>query len=198
MSRDVLRKQLLQQRAALSAEYVKEHSQKISDVLVKQPPWMEATTIGIYLSIKNEVDTRPILEAIWESGKKAYAPIIRHCEERSDVAIQYLAFAHYTPTTPLSKNRFGILEPLSPEFFPQEHLDLVLVPLVGFDTQGNRLGMGAGYYDRTFAFLNTMPRPTQPLLVGLAYELQKIDQLANEAWDVPLNAIVTEEKAYFV
>ncbi len=75
-------------------------------------------------------------------------------------------------------------------------MDLVLIPLVGFDADGNRLGMGAGFYDRTFAFLQQNKRPTKPYLLGIAYEIQKIDQIIAETWDVRLDGIVTEKNFY--
>ena len=75
-------------------------------------------------------------------------------------------------------------------------LDLILAPLVGFDTHGNRLGMGGGYYDRTFAYLKHRLHWQKPRLIGLAYELQRVADLANHAWDVPLQSVVTEQHIY--
>lgn len=75
-------------------------------------------------------------------------------------------------------------------------LDLVLVPLVGFDARGNRLGMGGGFYDRHFAFLRNRRALRRPLLIGLAFELQRIPQLHDAAHDVPLWGIVTELGIY--
>ena len=71
-------------------------------------------------------------------------------------------------------------------------LDLSFRSLVGFDVKGNGLGMGAGYYDRTFAFLLENGRPNQPYLLGLAYEWQLIDEFMPEAWDVPLDGVATD------
>jgi 5-formyltetrahydrofolate cyclo-ligase len=91
-------------------------------------------------------------------------------------------------------NRFGIPEPQLPaaQQWQPEALDAVLVPLLAFDRHGNRLGSGAGYYDRSFAFLGTRrPRPA-PLLIGVAYAMQEVERLAIEPWDVPLDYIATE------
>ena len=77
-----------------------------------------------------------------------------------------------------------------------EKLELVLVPLVAFDKQGNRLGMGSGYYDSTFAFLQNQKRPTKPYLLGLAYEWQCCDSTFTEAWDIKLDAVATENTIY--
>lgn len=94
----------------------------------------------------------------------------------------------------LRDNRFGTPEPasgrglrISPRF-----LDLVLVPIVAFGASGERLGSGAGYYDRAFAYLRTRRTWRKPLLVGVAYEWQHVPDLATEPWDVPLAAVITD------
>ena len=94
-----------------------------------------------------------------------------------------------------SRNRFGIPEPLQGKVCPPRVLSLVLLPLVAFDTGGNRLGMGKGYYDHTFAFLRCSQR-RRPVLLGLAHECQRVDALDTASWDVPLQAIVTDVAWY--
>lgn len=98
----------------------------------------------------------------------------------------------------LITNRFGIDEPDTPlhQTTRSYGLDLVLMPLVAFDIEGNRLGMGKGYYDRTLKFLHLRRHWRKPRLVGIAYELQKFEQLPKQAWDIPLDAIVTEKAVY--
>ena len=91
----------------------------------------------------------------------------------------------------MQKNRFGIPEPASGAFCDPVHLEIVLTPLVAFSTNGMRLGMGAGYYDRAFQFLRKDPE-AGPWLVGVAYALQQVDSLPADPWDVPLAAILTE------
>ena len=103
-----------------------------------------------------------------------------------------LRFAPWRPGDPLVSNRFGIPEPaLAPDsrLAPRE-MATVLLPLVAFDARGNRLGMGGGYYDRSFAFRLQSPAP--PRLVGVGYGFQRQDGLQAEPWDVPLDAVVTE------
>ena len=92
-------------------------------------------------------------------------------------------------------NEFGIPEPLlrSRRVTAITRLDLVLTPLVGFDEQGNRLGMGGGFYDRSFAYLRQRQRWRKPHLLGVAFELQNCEQgLPHQQWDVPLDGVVTE------
>ena len=108
-----------------------------------------------------------------------------------------MAFAPYSPDTLLVKAYFDILEP---KIAQQHHkhglqMEVVIVPLVGFDKAGNRLGMGGGYYDRTFTRKHTL-HLQRPKLIGWAHECQKVPQLPTQPWDVPLDAVVTEKQIY--
>lgn len=106
-----------------------------------------------------------------------------------------LRFAPWRPGDALVSNRFGIPEP---DVAPSSHLDaqamtLVVLPLVGFDARGHRLGMGGGWYDRSFAFRRQQPAP--PWLVGAAFDTQRLDALDAAAWDVALDMVCTESTA---
>src|SRR5690606_2494135 len=107
-----------------------------------------------------------------------------------------LRFGPWRAGDPLLQNRYGIPEPdLSPDAcLAAADLDLVLLPLTAFDRRGNRLGSGAGYYDRSFAFLAGRPRPARPLLVGIGYAFQESAALDPAAWDVPLDYVATERE----
>lgn len=107
-----------------------------------------------------------------------------------------LRFAPWSPGDPLASNRYGIPEPdVEPsQLLDPEQLALAVLPLVAFDAAGNRLGMGAGWYDRSFAFRNGHPAP--PWLVGAAFASQQVDALAREDWDVPLDAVCTERTTH--
>lgn len=107
-----------------------------------------------------------------------------------------LRFAPWRAGDPLVQNRYGIPEPdLAPtSLLAPEQLDCVLLPLLGFDRHGQRLGSGGGYYDRSFAFLRESASPRRPCLIGVGYALQEVDALAAEAWDVPLDALVSERE----
>jgi 5-formyltetrahydrofolate cyclo-ligase len=130
----------------------------------------------------------------WKAGKTVYLPVLVNDPPQS------LRFAPYRPGVPLQRNRFNIPEPDSPitdELMPDQ-LDLVLTPLVAFDLTGTRLGMGGGFYDRSFSFLlNHGSIEKRPYLLGLGYEFQKATEvLVREGWDVPLDAAVTEAAFY--
>ncbi len=149
----------------------------------------EASAVAAYLAVDGELDPAPLLDEARRLGKTVYLPVLQ-----GDGAMR---FAPYTPESEMIPNRFGILEPRADwrTLLHAEDLDLVLTPLVAFDAHGGRLGMGGGFYDRTFAFLHTHPRP-RPQLIGFAYELQRTGRLALASWDVPLHAVVTEQRVY--
>ena len=95
-------------------------------------------------------------------------------------------------------NRFGIQEPAcSPRHWVRAwQLDLILLPLVAFDESGNRLGMGGGFYDRSLAYRQSRTHSRRPRLIGLAHELQRVEQLATNSWDIPLDMIATEKRVF--
>lgn len=153
------------------------------------PVFQQSRHIAGYLAVNNEMDPAGVLAAAHAAGKQVYLPVLSGKNEP-------MQFAPYVPGAVLKANRLGILEPdvSRDQLLHPKELDLVLTPLVAFDTHGNRLGMGGGFYDRTFVFCHT-PGP-RPFLLGLAYELQKVPPLTRQPWDVPLDAVVTEAALY--
>jgi len=95
-------------------------------------------------------------------------------------------------------NQFGIAEPMvSPRYYLRaDALDLLLVPLVAFDVNGNRLGMGGGFYDRTLAYLKRRQHWCRPYLLGIAHDFQRVESLKRADWDIPLQAILTNKSFY--
>lgn len=145
-----------------------------------------ANHIAAYYPFGAEPDLRPILAEAHRQGKYCYLPRVRPREFTLD-------FHRWRPESPLTPNQFGIPEPPAhTESRDCQFLDLVLTPLVGFDSQGNRIGMGAGFYDRTFAFRHRLNSWRGPLLMGTAWECQRVDAIPAASWDVPLDGIVTE------
>jgi len=144
---------------------------------------------GLYFSQASdgELDTLPLLSRLWAAGKIVAVPVVGSRAE--------MDFYRVIPRTPLSQNRYGIPEPRTRgsgagRYINPLALDVVFMPLVAFDESGNRLGMGAGYYDR---FLGRLPAALRPLTVGLAHDLQRVPEgLERQPWDVPLDAIATE------
>lgn len=113
------------------------------------------------------------------------------------IAGERLAFAPWRPGDALGSNRYGIPEPLvAPDaLLAAEQMTLVVLPLVGFDTAGERLGMGGGWYDRSFAF--RQDHPASPWMVGAGFAFQQLDApLGAARWDVPLDAVCTESDVH--
>jgi 5-formyltetrahydrofolate cyclo-ligase len=185
-----LRKQLRQQRRALDDDTRRAASLRLAALLARQRVFQAARHIAFYLANDGELDPAPLMEIAWRRRKTVYLPVL----ETSRVA--RLLFAPYRPGDALRLNRFGIPEPDTRRLTNGRHLDLVLMPLVGFDEHGNRLGMGGGFYDRSFAYLRHRRYWRQPKLIGLAYELQRVERLEARDWDVPMSMVVTEARIY--
>lgn len=147
--------------------------------------------IAIYLSNDGELDTSLLIKELWNLNHAVYLPIIHPFNGAN------LLFQRYEKNSPMRANRYGILEPKlnCSQICPLPALDYLLMPLVAFDKQGNRLGMGGGFYDRTLARLHKQ-NWQKPQLIGLAHECQLVDALPIESWDVPLKTIITPDKTY--
>ncbi|MEC7460111.1 MAG: 5-formyltetrahydrofolate cyclo-ligase [Pseudomonadota bacterium] len=177
-------------RKRLSEEEQAAAAAVLSSLVTAQDFYQSATKIAFYLAVDGEIDPQPLLSQALIQGKTCFLPVVKQRDE------QLLSFAPYDSATGLVENQWGIAEPPAPatEISPTG-FDLVLVPLVAFDRECYRLGMGKGFYDRTFSF-KIFDRSSQPLLIGLAHECQLADGLPNEGWDVRLDAVVTAEKIY--
>lgn len=181
-----LRKQLKTQRAQLSAWQQHQTALRLVRSLRFHPVLKCAKHIALYWPIKGEADIRLIRNYL-QPYQKLYLPVLA---SRPAHTLQWL---EWTPHTRFKLNRFNIPEPLpGTNIIQSKQLDVVLMPLVGFGDKGSRLGMGGGFYDRSFAHLQRSPRPLKPYLIGIAYEFQYVPDLRANTWDVPLNNIVTE------
>jgi 5-formyltetrahydrofolate cyclo-ligase len=187
-SRVQQRQHLRSQRRALSPDERRRGADSLCSQLFRQPLFRNSRRIGVYLPADGEINTARIISRAWSLGKQVYLPVLVPFLDNR------LWFARYTPHSRLVRNRFGIAEPdaVHRQRIRASALDLVLTPLVGFDGKGNRLGMGGGYYDRSFAFLRRRTAWHKPRLVGLAYAFQQLPSLPAQPWDVPLTAVVTD------
>ncbi|MGB5622295.1 MAG: 5-formyltetrahydrofolate cyclo-ligase, partial [Gammaproteobacteria bacterium] len=147
--------------------------------------------IAAYLPLDGELDPQPLMHLASARGKRVCLPMIDPVRPGS------MDLGYLDPGTRLLPNRFGILEPWrrSTVHAPLIHIDVVLVPLVAFDDAGNRLGMGAGYYDRLLQ-RRQHGQWQRPLLVGTAFEVQRVDRLPCQPWDVALDYVITEARSY--
>jgi 5-formyltetrahydrofolate cyclo-ligase len=140
--------------------------------------------IGLYLSNREEMETGPLLALAHARGCHVALPRI--------VSLRHDRMRFYDWSGAVRHGPFHIREPLGGQLRAARELDVVFMPLVGFDAQGNRIGMGRGFYDRHFAHRLRLSRYRRPLLVGLAYDVQQVAALPHATHDVPLDAIVTE------
>lgn len=188
-NRQQLRTQMRQRRMALSASEQQNAASALVQQFLQQTMLMQAQHIALYLSNDGEINTTPLIEALWAAGKQVYLPILH------PFTAGYLLFQQYLAASPMTTNRFGIAEPKlnCNHIKPVAELEIICTPLVAFDAHGQRLGMGGGFYDRTLAQLPAA-HPVQ--IIGLAHSCQQVAALPSEAWDYPLNAIVTPQN-YF-
>lgn len=181
-----LRDKIRLQRATLDASDAKLAAAKVASRLLATSVYSQATRLAAYIASNNELDPHAVIKEAWNTGKHVYLPVIR--DDNS------LRFAPYHSLSNLQKNRYRIPEPVCPadELVSAADLDLILVPLVAFDTGCQRIGMGAGYYDRTLAGLNS----DGPVKTGLAYDFQRVDHIQAQPWDILMDMIVTEHRLY--
>ena len=189
--RTSIRQYMRQQRNQLSPQQQLQAARDLSKNVLRQPWFQRAQNLALYLANDGEMDPIVVMEKARYRGKNILLPCLNPSKSG------YLCFA--PDDGPQIKNKFGILEP-DPKrntLLPVKQLDVVFMPLVAFDEQSGRLGMGGGFYDRTFEFLKQSGL-NKPKLIGLAHEFQKVAALPIETWDVPLDGIITNKKSYAV
>ena len=186
-ARKPVRAELRAKRRALSPEQ-REHAARLVARNVDRAFRLRAgKRVAIYAALREELDTAPLIELAFERGCRVFLP-------RIDRHTGHLDFHEWHAADARQRvNHLGILEPEGTASIGARWLDLVLLPLVGFDACGVRLGMGGGYYDRTFAFRNRHTSWRGPRLVGIAYSFQQLPSLAAAAHDVRMDAVVTEK-----
>ena len=188
--RHVLRDSLRNARKALSNAQQSQASSELAALVADENFFKHAKKLALYISVDGEIDPRPLVDLALSAGKDCFLPVINRDTQET------LSFAPFDAKTELIENQWGIAEPPLPEEdMSSTDFDVVFVPLVGFDANCFRLGMGKGFYDRTFSF-KIFNRRSQPLLVGLAHDCQLTEPFPTESWDVRLDAVITAEKIY--
>ena len=180
--RTQLRQQIRKTRANLTALQQQQAENSITQQALAFIEERNAQHIALYVSFDGEISTDKLIKTLWAQDKHVYLPVLHPFNPN------HLLFLRYLPDTPMLKNKFGIWEPKLnvQNVLPLDELDILFTPLVAFDKQGNRLGMGGGFYDRTLQnWQNSSFIP-----VGLAHQCQQVEQLPTEAWDVPLYRIL--------
>lgn len=186
--RQEIRQLIRQRRRALAPKQQVHFARQAAARVLAWPPLMVAHSVALFLSFDGELNTRPLIEQLWRRGKCVYLPVLSPSRPGS------LLFQRYHPQSELVINRLKIQEPKLDlrDTLPLSQLDVLIVPLVAFDRQGQRLGMGGGFYDR--ALQNWRQYRLQP--AGYAYDCQLVDTLPAKEWDIPLPTVVTPSKIW--
>jgi len=187
-----LRRRLRAQRALLTPAQQAQAARALAAQLGATRLFRVCRRIACYLPADGEIDPARVIERIRALNKVCYLPVLSHIER------DRLWFAPVTPGARLRPNRYGILEPVAParQLVRAQALDLILLPLVGFDTRGRRLGMGKGFYDRSLGFLAYRQHWRKPHILGLAHDFQRVESLPADPWDVALQGVVTDRAFY--
>jgi 5-formyltetrahydrofolate cyclo-ligase len=183
-----LRQRNRELRAGLDKDQLDRAAAAVCERICALTEYQKAHHIAAYFAVNGEISLAPVIDRALSQGKKIYLP---NLEQKK------LRFSAYDHAQKMRINRFRLPEPdvAEDEMLDPGDLDLVLAPLVVFDADRNRIGMGGGFYDRSFAFRKNSSIK-KPLLIGVAHELQKVDCLIPEDWDVRLDMVVTDQATY--
>ncbi|MES1936556.1 5-formyltetrahydrofolate cyclo-ligase [Salinisphaera hydrothermalis] len=179
------RKTALSARKKLSAADRRQASLQASRRLARLPAVRRARRIGLYWPLASEIDPRPLVSLLGSSP-----PTVCYPRVVGDI----LRFVPARPASRWRRSALGVREP-GGWSYPVNALDVLIMPLAGFDAAAHRIGLGGGFYDRTLAPVRTRPY-TSPIRIGLAFECQRLDTIEPQPWDVDLAAVVTEDCVY--
>jgi 5-formyltetrahydrofolate cyclo-ligase len=187
-SHEELRQRNRKLRAALAAGQLEVAAISLAERILALDEYQQAQRVATYFAVNGEIGLKPVIDDALAEGKQVYLPNLDQ---------QSLRFSPYFHAQKMRINKFRLPEPDVDEceMLSPDELDLVLAPLVVFDANRNRIGMGGGFYDRSFAFRKN-PEHKLPVLIGVAHELQKVDQIVPQEWDVQLDMIITDQAVY--
>ncbi|MEO6081182.1 MAG: 5-formyltetrahydrofolate cyclo-ligase [Steroidobacteraceae bacterium] len=188
--RGLLRRQLRARRRAITGAARSLAARNLARLIDSTRLLRPGRRIGLYLAMPEELDTAPLLQLARQRGCTIALPRIvskRHCRMR---------FFEFHGA--IARGAHGMLEPVGRHHLHLRELDIVIMPLVGFDAAGNRIGMGKGFYDRCFAHRRRLRQWRRPLLVGIAYNVQQVASLPGAKHDVPVDVIVTDSSVRWI
>lgn len=186
--RSALRKELRLRREALSATERIAAANGLVAQLEQIPEFLTDRRVAGYWAVGGELPLLGLMPGLRARAQVYHLPVVG--------ANRRLRFAAWRPGIEIAANRYGIPEPVGAESerLSPADLDVVLLPLLGFDRRGHRLGFGGGYYDRSFDFLRERSDVGKPLLVGIGYALQEVEAIEAMPWDVRLDYVTTERE----
>ena len=187
MDSAIIRQQLRQRRRSISDIDQLNAASKVAVLAQKHQILSGSKRIAVYLPNDGEINPEPLANLARAASISVYLPVLDPNNNG------HLIFAEWLENTCFTPNRFGIPEPVSADTILASDLDIIFMPLVGFDLEGNRIGMGGGFYDRT---LECVRKKNEPGLIGLAHQFQLCTQLVSQPWDVPMNAVLTDQSWY--
>lgn len=192
LTRAQLRRTLRHARRALSPGQQRQAARGLYRQLAQHPLFRRARHVSLYLPMDGEIDPRLLLREAQRRGKATYLPVLNAWPRTR------MVFQRVRPGEKFRPNRFRIPEPRIDRARQRKiwALDLVLMPLVGFDDEGGRLGMGGGFYDRSLAYRARRKFWKKPTLLGMAHECQRVTRLDQASWDVPLTGTVSDKRWY--
>ena len=174
-------------RRVLTYEEREFASELICAAAIRAPYFQRAKYIACYLPADDEVNCWRLIKRAWLMKKRIFVPTVQKNSK--------LRFVEFRDDSETHTNKYGLVEPVNDVQFDPRKLDVVFTPLVAFDLDGNRIGMGGGYYDRAFSFLNRRQHLRKPKLVGLAFDSQRVEHIDASAWDIPLFHVITESES---
>lgn len=178
-----LRKQLKESLAELTVEEMRERSSRAADLLTTQPEYLQSEIIMVFLSMQTEISTVPLVLKAWQDRKRVLAPRVSW-EQRRMIPVEI-----HSLDDGVEETESHVLQPVEGDPIPISMIDLVVVPGLGFDSTGNRLGRGRGFYDR---FLGQ--KEFRSVTCALAFEQQVVDSIPSDSHDIRVQMLVTEER----
>lgn len=186
--RKQLRTTLRRRRRALTPQQQQHAARELSRKLQKLAAIRQARHIAAYVASDGEIDPSIFLAWAQQRGKTIWLPVVCDDHPLHPLGLRFVVAPTAKQRGGWRRNRYGIAEPRSRRQIAPARLDVLLLPLVGFDHLGNRLGMGGGYYDRLLQKLGKVPQ--RPRCMAVAHRCQQVPQLIQAHWDQPVDAVI--------
>jgi 5-formyltetrahydrofolate cyclo-ligase len=186
----VMRRQLRERRKTIGTSLRQAAGSALVRLALRHHLLAKGRRIGIYMPANSEIDVLPLQDRALAMQSSCFFPVVPRKGRKR------MWFSQMGKRPAWVLNRYGIPEYRHPQAkrVRAQRLDLLFMPLLGFDSRGFRLGMGGGYYDASLAYLKRFRRWRRPRVVGVAFSLQEVERVANDPWDIPLDAVLTEQE----
>lgn len=182
-TKDSLRKEISLKRKNLSKKERLDSEESLVQLWESVGDSYKKNKVALYWPINGEVATNALISYFFSNGSKCFLPVISNNEEN-----KLIDFALFEEQSRLVKNRFGIPEPNKSKIIDLNQLDIIFLPCVCFDSRGNRIGMGGGFYDKTLSYLS---KKEKTKLIILAYDFQEVESCFPESHDIKADACLT-------